>query len=231
MQGTSNSTSPKLAQLRLFQLISPGLPIGGFTYSQGLEWAVEAQWVTSQKSLALWLGDILQHSLATLEIPLLMRLYRAVELKDLQKISELNQFLVASRETSELRAEESQRGQALARLLKQLLPELDQNLLKVCAENQLAGIALAANYWHIELEQLCLGYLWSWLENTSVAGVKLIPLGQSAGQQILMELSSQFEAALDRASSISDEQMGSFTPAQIIASCRHQTQYTRLFRS
>jgi len=97
--------------------------------------------------------------------------------------------------------------------------------------NQLSGFALAANHWEIATEALCAGYLWSWLENATMAGVKLIPLGQTSGQQILLSLSAQLPGALAASYAVKDHEIGSFTPAQAIASSRHESQYTRLYRS
>ena len=216
---------------RLFQLISPSLPVGGFTYSQGLEWAVESGWVTDADHLQSWLQDMLQHSVATLELPVMQRLYEAFQAVDTDALQHWNEWLYANRETSELRSEERQRGQALVRLLRQLEPELDEALLELAAANQLAGFALAGSHWQIDVDDLCRGYLWSWLENLTMAGVKLIPLGQSAGQKILLQLSETLPAVLAESKSLDDRQIGSFTPAQVIASSRHETQYTRLFRS
>ncbi|NAW64134.1 urease accessory protein UreF [Photobacterium halotolerans] len=222
--------SDTTAEFRLYQLISPSLPIGAFTYSQGLEWAVEQGWVHDKITLGNWLRDMLSQSLITLELPVLRRLYQAWQCEDTQAIAKWNQWLYASRETKELRQEEKQRGQATATLLQQLEIPLPQQVGLV-GDNQLSGFALAATHWGIEMDALCRGYLWSWLENTTMAGVKLIPLGQTAGQQLLLELSSVLAEAVARSAAIPDHEVSSFAPAQAIASSRHETQYTRLFRS
>jgi urease accessory protein len=141
----------------------------------------------------------------------------------------LAQHLLAWRETKELRLEESQRGAALARLLPQLEIELDAEQLQACKLTQLAGIAIAAHQWQIERDKLFAGYLWSWLENAVMAGVKLIPLGQTQGQQILKAMALRVEEAVASAKQVTEP--GSVTPALAIASSRHETQYTRLFRS
>ncbi|MCW8330184.1 urease accessory protein UreF [Photobacterium sp. SDRW27] len=220
-----------LADFRLYQLMSPSLPIGAFTYSQGLEWAVERGWVTDQASLQNWLADVLYHSLVTLELPILQRQYQAIGMQDVVALTHWNKWLYANRETKELRLEERQRGKATARLLKQLDDQFSPAMIRNVEANQLAGFALAANYWDIEDEALCAGYLWSWLENATMAGVKLIPLGQTAGQQILLSLSEQLPVALAASKAVKDHEIGSFTPAQVLASSRHESQYTRLYRS
>ncbi|MCL9776841.1 urease accessory protein UreF [Vibrio methylphosphonaticus] len=216
---------------RLFQLISPSLPIGGFTYSQGLEWAVEATWVTNRTSMEEWLGNMLFSSVATLELPIIDRLYDAVRAKDTAQIQKLSQMLHSSRETKELRAEEKQRGLALNTLLKRLEIQVDGVELSDYPANQLLGLCVAAVHWNIDLMALKKGYLWSWAENLVMAGVKLVPLGQTDGQIALINLSDQFTKALRIAEQTEDWMIGSFTPSVSIASSLHETQYTRLFRS
>ncbi|WP_434360973.1 urease accessory protein UreF [Parasalinivibrio latis] len=219
------------AEYRLFQLISPSLPIGAFTYSQGLEWAIEKEWVTSKESLTFWLADVLENSIASLELPLLRRYWHAVHEHDCDAVMRWNLWLYACRETSELRREEEQRGKATFTLLKHLNVAGNDALSGLCGSNQLAAFALAAVGWGISEEDICRGYLWSWMENAVMAGVKLVPLGQTAGQQLMMEMAGNLDEALRASSKVSDHEIGSFTPAQAIASCRHETQYTRLFRS
>lgn len=218
-----------LSDLRLFQLISPSLPVGAFTYSQGLELAVEQGWVDSQAAFEGWLDGQLMQSLATLELPLLGEMLDAVEAGSSAELLKTAQLLLAWRETKELRLEESQRGAALARLLPQLEINLDTEQLQACKLTQLAGIAIAAHEWQIERDKLFAGYLWSWLENAVMAGVKLIPLGQTQGQQTLTTMALRVEEAVASAKEVTEP--GSVTPALAIASSRHETQYTRLFRS
>lgn len=225
-----------VACFRLFQLISPSLPIGGFTYSQGLEWAIEKGWVSNQPQLMQWLEMMLNNSLTTLELPIVAKFYQALEENDEDCIQYWSNYLYSCRETSELRAEELQRGKALFTLLKQLdipikaswQPQDDPN---AATQNQLLGFCIAAKQWGISLHHLQQGYLWSWAENIVTAGVKLVPLGQTAGQLSLIQLSQWLPQAIVRASQIQDDDIGSFTPSVAIASSRHETQYTRLFRS
>lgn len=220
-----------LSELRLYQLISPALPVGAFTYSQGLEWAIECGWVTTPDQLEAWLGSVLHHSVATLEVPVLARMLKATTEQDQTAFEHWGAVLHASRETRELRAEELQRGQALARLLPELGIEIPDALRHSVESSQLAGMALAAQVWEIDIRTLARGYLWSWLENAVMAGVKLVPLGQTAGQKILLNLSDQIPELLTTALELADADVGSSTPAMAIASSLHETQYTRLFRS
>ena len=220
-----------LADLRLFQLTSPTLPVGGFTYSQGLEWAVEAGWVKDAPGLEHWLEGLLAHSVATLELPILLRLCQSIAEADQLSTVRWCNYLLASRETLELRREERQRGAALVKLLPNLDIVIPADLTSSVQSTQLAGIALAANQWNIAPVDTCKGYAWSWLENTTMAGVKLVPLGQTQGQQILLRIAEKIPAAITLAAQLTDDDIGSSTPAQAIASSRHETQYTRLFRS
>ena len=224
-----------LAQLRLYQLYSPALPVGGFTYSQGIEWAVEAGWVVNKEDFRQWLLSLLENNLTRLDLPVLLRLQQACA--DADAISAKadfqywSQLLVASRETKELRLEERQRGAALARLLPALGVEIPADLAKAVRSSQLAGLALAASQWQITPQQNCLGYAWSWLENNITAGIKLIPLGQTDGQQLMLDIASRIPSAVDLAADIKNARIGSATPALAIASSQHEQQYTRLFRS
>lgn len=219
------------ALLRLLQLCSGTLPIGGFTYSQGIEWAVEAGWVRDQNTLGAWLADLIDTSLPRVEVPVLARLYRACEECDVEAVRYWSEWLLASRETRELRDEERNRGRALATLLVELdIPRANEwrDSIGNC---QSAGFALAAQAWGISLPQAAQGFAWSWLENLALAGVKLVPLGQTAGQRLLRDLGAPASQAVQHGLALSDDDMGASAPALAIASSRHESQYTRLFRS
>lgn len=192
---------------------------------------MEAGWVNDALGLERWLEGLLAHSVATLELPILLRLYQSIAEADQLSTVRWCNYLLASRETLELRREERQRGAALAKLLPNLEIAIPAELTNSVQSTQLAGIALAANQWNIAPVDTCKGYAWSWLENTTMAGVKLVPLGQTQGQQILLRLAEKIPEAITLAAQLTDDDIGSSTPAQAIASSRHETQYTRLFRS
>jgi len=224
-----------IAQYRLFHLISPSLPIGSFTYSQGMEWAIENQWIRDSESLTQWLISVLEESHQHLELPVLHRLHTACEENSTKRFTYWSQYLLASRESKELRLEETQRARALLTLLGKLpeseeWPELFQwrdALLKT----QAGGFALAAQRWNISPSDMLAGYLWSWLENAVTVAIKLVPLGQSDGQAILHKLTELLPEIIQQSQKIKDDEIGASTPALAIASCLHETQYTRLFRS
>ena len=228
-------SNPDLSGLRLLQLISPNLPTGAFTYSQGLEWAVECGWIQNKADTRHWLKSILDDSLQTLELPLLVRLFDAVKNNNHSEFQHWTLWLYASRETSELRNEELQRARALFKVLQQLPDSHDwpqlENWRPSLMRCQLAAYALAAHHWRIPLQDLLTGYTWSWLENTVAAAIKLVPLGQTEGQQLLHQFSAEINAAVGHAIVLEDDAIGTSTPAQAIASSLHETQYSRLFRS
>ena len=220
-----------LQRLHLMHLVSPSLPTGAFTYSQGLEWAVECGWVADEESLQQWTGDLMVSSMVSLDLPVLQRMYLACVEGSHRELAYWTDFLLASRETRELRHEERNRGRAMLALLPELGMAAGEEFMPALGESQLGGFAFAAAHWEIPVEETLSGYLWSWLENMTLAGVKIIPLGQSAGQRVLSRLTRRIPECIQRSRQFSDDEIGSSTPAQAIASCLHETQYTRIYRS
>ncbi len=219
------------APFRLFQLISPSLPTGGFTYSQGLEWAVENGWITGEKTLTEWLTSYLYTGFAELEIPLLKRLYITCQENDLENFRYWVDYVTACRETSELRLEELNRGRAMAKLLTDLGIVQEGNWLKIIQSSQLAGFSLAAVRWNIDLLMAASGYTWSWLENQVMAAIKIVPLGQTTGQRVLCQLAEDCQQTVQSGLQKEDYEIQGSCPAFAISSALHETQYTRLFRS
>ncbi|NJD00389.1 urease accessory protein UreF [Candidatus Erwinia dacicola] len=220
-----------LQQMRLLQLSSASLPVGSFTYSQGLEWAVEAGWVTSVGQFREWQINSIEQSLILQDLPLLLRLYHASRRGDLNAFESWSQYLLACRETLELRNEETQRGEAMVRILQgieMILPEAWYNAL---LRSQIAGLAWAGSVWKIPAEPLMLSQAWSNLESMVMAGVKLVPFGQTAAQQLLFKLSEYIASRLPAVMKVGDEELGSSLPIVAISSALHETQHTRLFRS
>lgn len=220
-----------LALLRLLQLVSPGLPIGMYSYSQGLEGAVEEGLVNNAETANAWISGLLHQGITRVDIPVLLRLLEAWRRQDHWAVNHWSNFLTACRETSELRAEDRQTGQALAKLLDKLdLPDAKAWLRK--PEATLATLySLAAVNWGINPRDAAIGYAWSWLENQVLCAVKLVPLGQVAGQQLLQALAAQIPAQVDGAALMADDDIGGGAFGLALASSRHETQYSRLFRS
>jgi urease accessory protein len=218
------------ALLRLFSLVSPALPVGAFGYSQGLEYAVQAGWVCDERSSLDWLQGMSRHAVGTLDLPILLRLYLAWRDEDGTTVRDWNAQLIAARETAELRAEELHLGRALARVLVSLEIEEAGEWLET-APAFAAMFSLAAVRWNIPARETLTGYLWTWTENQVLAALKLVPLGQSAGQRLLHELIESMPDIVDHALSMSDQSIGVAAISQALASALHESQYSRLFRS
>ena len=219
------------ALLRLMQLVSPMLPVGAYSYSQGMEWAVQGGWVHDETSAAEWLQGLMAHNLGQLDVPVLARLHRAWRCHDTEAAEHWSTLLHASRESAELQNEDRQLGWALARVLNELEIERARHWLSHPAASFASLFALAATAWNISLDETCLGYLWAWSENQTSAAMKLIPLGQSAGQRLLSRAIETIPGVVQQGLQIGDDEIGAFTPGLALASARHETQYTRLFRS
>lgn len=220
-----------LQQLRLLQLSSSSLPVGGFTYSHGLEWAVEAGWVGDVDQFLQWQINQIEQSLINQDLPLLQRLYNSALHQDIDAFDYWSQYLLACRETLELRSEERQRGEAMSCILNglQLLPSDEwRSLLK---RSQIAGLAWVGSLWKILIEALMLSLAWSNLESTVMAGMKLVPFGQKTAQSLLSELSEFIASRLPAVMNVDDDDLGGSLPIVAIASSCHEIQHTRLFRS
>jgi urease accessory protein len=200
---------------RLLQLASPTLPVGAYSYSQGLEAAVQAGIVKDAASAQAWIGDALSFSVGRFEAPVLWRMMQG---------EALNDFFLASRETAELRAETLQMGYSL----KKLVEELGLGSVPVEEPAYPTVYAFAAQRLELDRREALIAYLWSWLENQAMAALKAVPLGQSAGQKILLSLGSRLEQIADEAQAVS---LSNFAPGLAMLCARHETQYSRLFRS
>ncbi len=219
---------------RLLQLSSPMLPVGAYSYSQGLEYAIEARFVHDADSALAWIADVLSASVARFEAPLMARMYAAWQQQNTGLALEWNAFFITSRETAELRAETLQMGYSLLRLLEQLDEVPEDRLAELREQNEVAFpcvYALAAGAWNIPAEAAVNGYLWGWLENQVSAAMKCVPLGQVSGQRIMASLGKQLPALAEKALQLEDDELSNFNPMLSIVSSRHETQYSRLFRS
>jgi urease accessory protein len=220
--------------LSLLQLASPALPVGAYSYSEGLEMLVERSIITSEKTLQDWIEQELAEGAIYLDGAVMVRALNAANTGNWLRVEEWNAWSSASRETEELREQSLQMGNALLRLLLALLPGDNRETITSLAEgncNFAVAFALAASYWQIAPEVALLGYLQSWSSNVIGAGVKLIPLGQTAGQQVLFNLQSHLVAAVERILTVKDDELSSCTWGLSLASMQHETQYSRLFRS
>jgi urease accessory protein len=218
-----------LALARLLQLASPALPVGAYSYSQGLEAAIEAAIVKDASSAQHWIEDVLELSVASLEAPVLLRLCLAWRDSDEARARHWNDLFLASRESAELRAETLQMGYSLVQLLTELGEAHPfQSWDEVAFPT---AFAYCAMHFGIEPRDALIAYLWAWAENQVIAALKAIPLGQSAGQRVLLALGPRLVEQADRAAALPDNDLGNMAPGLALLSSNHETQYSRLFRS
>ncbi|WP_457572162.1 urease accessory protein UreF [Desulfovulcanus sp.] len=219
------------ALLRLLQVCSPSLPVGAYAYSQGMEWAVHAGWLKNETETCDWILGLMRHSLGSLDVPILARLHRGWKENDIGLVKYWTGFLHSSRESAELQAEDSHMGVAMAKVIGEL-GILHANDWKTEPVITFATMfALAAAHWEIPVYETCVGYIWAWAENQIAAAIKLVPLGQTAGQRILSQAIKKIPDIVQGGLSLHDEDIGFLAPALAIASALHETQHTRLFRS
>lgn len=219
--------------VRVLQLASPTLPVGGYSYSQGLEAAVEAGVIASAQDAQRWIGDLLAHVLPFGELAVLARLIGAVP-HDVPRFTLWHDWQRAARESRELAAESAQMGGAMSAWMRDMAL-LDPGLQAFEASTgPLAwpgSFALACHADGVPCADALAAYAFSWLENQVLAAMKLVPLGQAAGQRVLRALAATIPGAVAQAMSVDDDAVASFAPGLALASMRHETQYSRLFRS
>ena len=223
------------ALLQLMWLASPALPVGGFSYSEGLEAAVDAGRITGEADAAAWLRDQLHLSLARSDLAVCAKAFKAWQRGDAAHIVELNDWVTATRETAELRQQTQQMGRSLVEWLKNRGgtpdPRVAQLKSLAPAPTWPVAFALAAAQTGAPLRAALLSFGFGWAENMVQAALKAVPLGQSAGQRVLAALVAELPAAVDHAAALMDSERQAFTPMLAILSARHETQYSRLFRS
>ncbi len=225
---SAGAASPVLA---LLTLCSPTLPIGGFSWSDGLESAVTAGQVHTKDTAASWISGRLIADIAHLELPLLLRLCTAWRAGDQDEVERLNAWLAASRETAELAASSIAMGRALARLLADLGSEEAAGWRDRDDAELVTLFALAVTDAGLSTRDALLGYAWSWLDTQVAAAIKLVPLGQTDGQRLLRDAHVHIRKAVSIAQSLADDDIGFSMPGLAIASARHERQRVRLFRS
>ena len=220
--------------LHLLQLSSPSLPIGAYSYSQGLEAALESGLVRDEASARSWIVQALHQVVARFEGPVLWRLMQAFDRADMQAVQFWTERFLAARDTAEFRAETVQMGYSLGKLVAELnLPRpellaLLQQLPEVPLPTALAYAAVALD---VPAEAALLGMLFSWAENQVLVCVKSVPLGQVAGQRLLLSLRPELECAALAAQALADDELSNWSPGLSLLSMRHEVQYSRLYRS
>ncbi len=219
--------------MQLMWLASPALPIGGFSYSECLEAAVDTARAATESDASAWLVDHLYLSLARSDLPAVAQAIPAWRANDDERIAALNAWVLQTRESSELRAQTEQMGKSLLDWLRNHTTATPDQIAVLAAQNPTYPIAyaLAASSTGALLRQCLLAYAFGWAENMVQAAIKSVPLGQSAGQRILSALTAQIPTAIDHALSLTDDDRQAFSPMLAILSSQHEVQYSRLFRS
>ncbi len=219
--------------MQLMWLASPALPIGGFSYSECLEAAVDAGLVTTETEASDWLVEQLHTSLARADLAVIAQAIPAWQQQDHTRIAQLNAWVLQTRESSELRAQTEQMGRSLLEWLRNhtTATPAQIDLLAGLQPTYPLAFALAASSLAAPLRHCLLSYAFGWAENMMQAAIKSVPLGQSAGQRILSALTAHIPDAVDLALTLDDNSRQAFSPMLAILSARHETQYSRLFRS
>lgn len=230
---TETAVSPT-ALLQLMWLASPALPVGGFSYSEALEAAVDSGRVTGEADASRWLRDQIELALGRSELPLLAQALSAWQAGDARRVRELNDWVLTTRESRELRAQTEQMGRSMVEWLKNR-GEPDDRVATLAALSPAPSwpiaFALAAAQTGAPRREAALAYAFGWAENMVQAALKAVPLGQSAGQRILAALVAAIPPAVDGALTLADDERQTFSPMLAILSTQHETQYSRLFRS
>ncbi|MFT2092863.1 urease accessory protein UreF [Paraglaciecola sp. 2405UD69-4] len=219
---------------RLLQLCSANLPVGGFSFSQGLEYAVEMGWVTSAEATKDWVSFNLAQSIANTDLVLLNRLYKSLDDHDLQAFMHWDQHLLACRESNELLLADVAMGKALMRLLKDLQAIDSAPYIDLITQKEISFVsafALGAYLFDLDMRSAQSGFCWAYIDNQVAAATKLVPLGQTQAQNLLFAITEQVEQAIEQANQLDDQDIGASLPRLAMASAWHETQYTRLFRS
>jgi urease accessory protein len=215
--------------LQLIWLASPALPVGGFSYSEGLESAVDRGCVHDEQSAAAWLADQLHLTLARCELPVIGQAISAWRDENPDSIARLNDWILHTRESSEARQQTEQMGRSLVEWLKSVQPQTAARATH--ALSYPLAYALAASATDASPRECLLAFAFGWAENMMQSAIKSVPLGQSAGQRILLRLAGEIPAAVDAALGLPEDRRQAFSPMLAILSAQHETQYSRLFRS
>ncbi|MFN9744353.1 MAG: urease accessory protein UreF [Betaproteobacteria bacterium] len=232
---TTEAAATDATRLQLMWLASPALPVGGFSYSEGLEAAVDAGLVRDEATAAAWLAEQLPLVLARSDGAAMAEACRAWAVRDADAVHALNQWLSQTRETAELRMQAEQMGRSLLEWLRNGPHAADTRIALLAAlppaPTWPVAFALAATLAGATPRDALLAFAWGWAENLAQAAMKAVPLGQAAAQRMLTALAGHIPGAVDTALAMPADERQAFAPGLAILSARHETQYSRLFRS
>ena len=229
----SSAAASAAVLLQLMRLASPALPVGGFSYSEGLEAMIQSAGTATEKVATDWLVEMLHMNLARSDLAVLAQAIRAWQSDDTARIDAVNQWMLQTRESSEFRAQTVQMGRSLIEWLRNDVPRPQAPVEWLSAREPTfpVAFALAVATTAATVQSGLLAYASGWAENGVQAAIKAVPLGQLAGQRILARLTAEIPAAVEQAITLPDANRQSFAPMLAIRSAQHETQYSRLFRS
>lgn len=223
--------------MRLMTWLSPSFPVGAYTYSHGLEYAVEAGLVSSGDSLREWCEGALLFGSGKTDAMFFIQAWQLAKDGNLEGVSQLNAYANAMRPTSELALESEAQGRAFLTTIKDVSPSknLNQIISLLKDKNELAAypviVGAVSAFEKIECEPALIAFLHAFAANLVSAGVRLVPLGQTAGQKALMGLENAVKETCATVQKTDFKDIGSCAPMIDWASMQHETQYSRLFRS
>jgi urease accessory protein len=233
--------------LRLLQLTSPALPVGAYSYSEGIEYLCSNGTIQTESDLCDWLQREMHFGFVTNEAAIALRAHQALMSDNITALNYWNNWLSATRETEEVRLASWQMGQSLMKLWRQLPDHQDDQLainksinelLPTAKENSLGqgcnyaiAFGIVAASLGIDASNTTVGYLYSWLSNLVSAAVRSVPFGQTTGQQVIFRLSSDILRSSQLALKRLDDELVWCGCGASLACANHETQYSRLFRS
>lgn len=218
--------------LQLLQLASPLLPVGGYSYSEGLESLILEGKIGDRSTLQSWIDRELYSGAIRIETAIMDRAYQACSQLNSERLNHWNNWLTAARETEELRLQSWQMGGSLIKLAIELTPSIQDSIDSIDYPCHYAlSFGITAQSWQIDRHLAIIAYLHSWVTNQIGVGVKSIPLGQTAGQQILWQLQDSIDLLSQTILNLDDEDLYACSWGSSLASMQHETLYSRLFRS
>lgn len=219
---------------RLLAWLSPSYPVGAFSYSSGIEWAVEAGDITNADSLRRWIAAVIEGGAGVCDVVFFAHAHRAVSQDNNASLVAVAELAAAFTPSKERHLETTAQGRAFMEVTSAAWPCPALDRFRGIWTGPVAypvAVAVACAGHGLPLTPAAQAYLHAMTTNLISAGVRLIPLGQTDGQRVLAALGPVIDSAVERALATALDDVGGATPRTDIASMRHETQYTRLFRS
>lgn len=223
-----------LKKFKLLHLTSANLPIGNFTYSQGLEYAIQKKWVKDKNTFSIWQKNQIDHNIIYTDLPLLKRLYDSCLTSNINKFNYWTYFLLASKDTYELKKEELQKGTTLFNVINDIWnvkKNINNKWFNLIKKTYLGCLAFLGKIWKISLEELSLSFLYNWIENSIMVALKLVPFGQKTAHLLINHFYKYLSKIILKSFQLKNKDLGASIPLLSISSSCHEKQESRLFRS